>query len=216
VFGDEASKYKGQVTAYDSPIYIADAAVYLMATQPELGIENPYELDEDQFNAAIDLLKQQRDNIGEYWFDYTEEQSAFANGESSVGTTWQLIASLLEGENVPVKTTLPKEGSTGWSDTWMISSEAKHPNCMYKWMNHVVSPEVNAQIAEYFGEAPANQKSCALTENKDHCDLYHADDEEFFDQIHYWTTPEKDCGDDRGDVCKDYSEWVQAWTEVKG
>jgi putative spermidine/putrescine transport system substrate-binding protein len=87
---------------------------------------------------------------------------------------------------------------------------------MYKWMDWVVSPEVNAQIAEYIGEAPANQKSCALTENKDHCELYHADDEEFFDQIYYWTTPEKDCGDDRGDVCKDYSEWVQAWTEVKG
>ena len=70
------------MTAYDSPIYIADAAVYLRATQPELGIENPYELDEDQFNAAVDLLKQQRENIGEYWFAYTEEQSAFANGDS--------------------------------------------------------------------------------------------------------------------------------------
>ena len=213
---DEGSKYKGKLTAYDSPIYIADAAVYLKATKPELGIENPYELDEEQFNAAVDLLKQQRDNIGEYWFQYTEEQNAFANGDSDVGTTWQVIANLLEADGINVKTVLPKEGATGWSDTWMISSEAKHPNCMYKWFDWVVSPKVNAQIAEYFGEAPANAKACQETADPAHCEIYHADDEEFFSQVSYWNTPKADCGDDRGDVCKDYSEWVQAWTEVKG
>ena len=213
---DEGSKYKGKLTAYDSPIYIADAAVYLKATKPELGIENPYELDEEQFNAAVDLLKQQRENIGEYWFQYTEEQSAFANGDSDVGTTWQVIANLLEADGINVKTVLPKEGATGWSDTWMISSEAKHPNCMYKWFDWVVSPKVNAQIAEYFGEAPANAKACQETADPAHCEIYHADDEEFFSQVSYWNTPKADCGDDRGDVCKDYSEWVQAWTEVKG
>jgi putative spermidine/putrescine transport system substrate-binding protein len=213
---DESSKYKGKLTAYDSPIYIADAAVYLRSTRPELGIEDPYALDEEQFNAAVDLLKEQRENIGEYWFAYTEEQNAFANGDSEIGTTWQVIANLLEADNVPVKTVLPKEGATGWSDTWMISSEAKHPNCMYKWFDWVVSPKVNAQIAEYFGEAPANAKACDETADPKHCDIYHADDEAFFDQVEYWNTPTADCGDDRGDVCKDYSEWVQAWTEVKG
>ncbi len=59
--------YKGKLSIYDDPIFIADAAVYLKATQPDLNITNPYELDEDQFNAAVDLLKQQRPNIGEYW-----------------------------------------------------------------------------------------------------------------------------------------------------
>ena len=63
--------------------------VYLMSTQPDLGIDNPYELDDDQFNAAIDLLKEQNANVGEYWADYTKEISAFTNGDSEVGTTWQ-------------------------------------------------------------------------------------------------------------------------------
>ena len=175
-----------------------------------------YELDDEQFNAAIDLLKQQNANVGEYWSDYTKEISAFAGGDSVVGTTWQVITNLLQDENANVKNILPEEGATGWSDTWMISSEAKNPNCMYMWMDHIVSPKANAQVAEWFGEAPANEKSCALTENKDHCDIFHAADEEFFDQVDYWTTPTKDCGDDRGEVCKTYDEWVQGWTEVKG
>ena len=57
---DADSPYAGKIAAYDSPIYIADAALYLMDTQPDLGIENPYALDQDQFDAAIDLLKEQK------------------------------------------------------------------------------------------------------------------------------------------------------------
>ena len=75
----QSGKYKGKVTAYDNPIYIADAALYLKATQPDLGIDNVYELDDKQFDAAVDLLKKQRPNIGEYWSDYTKEQAAFTS-----------------------------------------------------------------------------------------------------------------------------------------
>ncbi|HVW34287.1 MAG TPA: spermidine/putrescine ABC transporter substrate-binding protein, partial [Acidimicrobiia bacterium] len=100
--------------------------------------------------------------------------------------------------------------------TWMISSKAAHPNCMYMFMNHIISPEANAAVAEYFGEAPANSKSCALTADKDHCKTYHADDEAYFAKVAYWTTPVKACGDTRGEVCKDYSDWVTAWTAIKG
>jgi putative spermidine/putrescine transport system substrate-binding protein len=213
---DNASQYKGKVTAYDSPIYIADAALYLKAHKPDLKITNPYELDQAQFQAAVDLLKAQRQNIGEYWSDYTKEQQAFANGNSVVGTTWQVIANLLQGDKVKIKTALPSEGATGWSDTWMISSKAKHPNCMYKWMDWIISPKPNAEVAEWFGEAPSNRLSCAQTADKNHCATFHAADESYFDKVSFWTTPRKSCGDDRGSKCMDYSQWVQAWTDIKG
>jgi len=212
----EMAKQKGKITAYDSPIYIADAALYLMQTQPDLGITNPYELDEDQFNAAIDLLKTQNEYIGEYWSDYTKEIQAFTNGDSTVGTTWQVINQLLQADNQPVEAVLPKEGSTGWSDTWMISSEAQHPNCMYMWMNHIIDPKTNAAVAEWFGEAPANSKACQYTADPNHCEIYDADGKKYLDDLYYWTTPVSDCGDDRGDVCKTYDDWNQGWTEVKG
>ncbi len=61
------------MTAYDSPIYIADAALYLMKTQPDLGIKNPYALDQKQLDAAVSLLKDQRQNLSEYWSDYLKE-----------------------------------------------------------------------------------------------------------------------------------------------
>ena len=214
--GEESQPYKGKITAYDSPIYIADAALYLKATQPDLNITDPYELDDAQFKAAVDLLKQQNANIGEYWSDAAKEIQAFTNKDTVVGTTWQYQVNQLTGAKVPVQGILPEEGSTGWSDTWMIASKSKNPNCMYLWMNYIISPEANAKATEYFGEAPVNAEACGLTTDKNHCETFHAQDEDYFSKVAYWKTPIKDCGDDRGEVCKDYSEWTAAWTEIKG
>jgi len=215
---DDSSPYKGKVTAYDAPIYIADAAVYLMATQPDLKITNPYALDQAQFDASVALLKKQRTVIGEYWSDYTKEIEAFTNGNSVIGTSWQIIANLLQGQDppAPVKAIKPKEGATGWSDTWMINSKTKHLNCAYKWLNDIVSPKVNAEVAEWFGEAPANQKSCDLTADKNHCTIFQAAETDFWKDVYYWTTPTKTCLDGRGDICIGFDKWIQAWTEIKG
>jgi putative spermidine/putrescine transport system substrate-binding protein len=214
---DGAGDYSGKVTAYDSPIYIADAALYLMNTQPDLGIKDPYALDEDQLAAAVEVLKSQREHVGEYWSDYLKEISAFEGGDSVIGTTWQVIVNLAQADKAPVEAFLPDEGATGWSDTWMISSKSEHPNCAYAWLNHIVSPEANAAVAEWFGEAPANAKACDLTSDPKFCDTYHAGDEAYADKIHYWTTPIEQCLDGRTDVtCTTYQEWTQAWTEIKG
>ncbi|MET1037288.1 MAG: ABC transporter substrate-binding protein [Aeromicrobium sp.] len=214
---DELAKHQGKVTAYDSPIYIADAALYLMKTQPDLGIENPYALDEEQFTAAVDLLKGQRAAIGEYWSDYLKQISAFETGDSVIGTTWQVIVNSIDAEKTNVEAILPEEGATGWSDTWMISSKAENPNCAYAWLNYIESPEANAQATEYFGEAPNSAEACDFATDPTFCETYKAGDEEFASQLWYWRTPVAECLDGRTDIeCKDYSEWTKAWTEIKG
>jgi putative spermidine/putrescine transport system substrate-binding protein len=211
------SPYKGHITAYDSPIYIADAALYLSATQPALGIKDPYALDQKQFDAAVALLKQQKNNIGEYWSDYTKTLQSFKSGDTVLGTTWQVIANQALAAKAPVQTVLPAEGATGWSDTWMVAAKAQHPNCAYKWMDWIVSPKVNAQVAEWFGEAPSNSKACAETSDKTFCDTYHAADEPYWTKVHYWNTPIPQCLDGRTNVkCVDYAQWTQAWTGIKG
>jgi putative spermidine/putrescine transport system substrate-binding protein len=217
---DANSPYKGKITAYDDPIYIADAALYLKSIRPDLKITDPYELDSTQFTAAVALLKQQRANIGSYWSDYTKEQAAFANGDSVIGTTWQVITNLLLSNNPPAPVTaiVPKEGSTGWSDTWMLSATAAHPNCMYKWMNWITTPNVQSQVAQWFGEAPANLKACTIIAQTDpnFCTTYHVADTNYLKGLSLWKVPLVDCGDSRGAVCKGYQDWLTAWTDIKG
>jgi putative spermidine/putrescine transport system substrate-binding protein len=213
---EQASVNSGKVTAYDSPIYIADAALYLMKTQPELGIEHPYALDEDQFAAAVDLLTQQRAHVGEYWSDYLKEVQSFQSGDSVVGTSWQVIQNVLEGESASTAVVLPEEGATGWSDTWMIASETKNVNCAYAWLDYIASPEANATATEYFGEAPSSEAACEFR-SEGSCEAFHAGDAEYAEQIWYWTTPITECLDGRTDVeCVDYADWTEAWQEIKG
>ncbi|MFM6968715.1 MAG: extracellular solute-binding protein [Microbacteriaceae bacterium] len=211
---DANSPYKGKVTAYDSPIYIADAALYLMKTKPDLGITNPYALDADQLAAAVDLLKTQRTLIGEYWSDYLVQAQSFTSGDSVIGTSWQVIVGMLQGESAPVEAILPEEGATGWSDTWMVAADTANVNCAYAWLDHMADPETNALATGYFGEAPSSDAACDYRED---CEAYHAGDADYAAQIWYWTTPIAECLDGRTDVqCTDYNAWTAAWQEIKG
>jgi putative spermidine/putrescine transport system substrate-binding protein len=105
----------------------------------------------------------------------------------------------------------------------MLSSKAQHPNCMLKWMTWMLTPEVQTQVAEYFGEAPANPKACKYLDAtygsygfKDFCNLFGVNDPNFYNSVAFWKTPLADCADDRGQTCIDYSVWTQKWTEIKG
>ncbi|HXZ57031.1 MAG TPA: ABC transporter substrate-binding protein [Gaiellaceae bacterium] len=215
VIWNKNNPYRGKISIYDDSIFIADAALYLKATQPDLGITNPYQLNDKQFSAAVNLLKSLKPNVGEWWADYAKQIQSYANKDDVVGTTWPYQENILKADKQPVQAIKPKEGTTGWSDTWMIYSKAAHPNCMYLWMNYIESPQAQAKVAEFFGEAPANLKACSYTTDKNFCAQYHASDESWWKNVYYWTTPTADCGG-KGGTCKTQQDWVNAWTEIRG
>jgi putative spermidine/putrescine transport system substrate-binding protein len=211
-------KYKGEITVPDNPIQIADAALYLSKTQPNLGIKDPYELTQKQFDAAVSLMKQQRPLLKKYWALASDEIDLFKNGDAVIGASWPYQTNTLKADKVPVVDKIPSEGATGWADTWMLSSKSKHPNCAYLWMKWVSTPKVQAQQAIYFGETPANTKACPIMDqlSPGSCEQYHANaPASYFDSIKFWKTPSANCGNGKTD-CVDYSKWQMAWTEIKG
>jgi len=213
------SEYAGKISVYGYSDFIADAALHLMQTTPDLGITNPYQLNQEQFDAAVALLEAQRDNGAVYWGSYSDQVSGFAAGDLVIGSTWQFQVNLLQGEGEPIEAVLPEEGSTGWSDTWMIKKDAAHPNCMYLWMNHMMSAEANGQATVWFGEAPTSEAACEYAEtlSAGHCELTHATDEDYYSKIWYWATPRADCADtDANTTCKDQDAWTEAWTSLTG
>ncbi len=221
VVWDADSPAAGKISVYNYMIYIADAALHLKQTNPDLGIDDIYQLNEEQFNAAVELLQQQSDIVGERWNLATDQITSFGSGAMLAGTSWQyqLNSILLENPDAPVAGTLPEEGSTGWSDTWMLASEAAHPGCMYRWMNWMLDPHTSALATIWFGEAPTSEQACVEAEaiSPGHCDTFHATDEEYFDRVHFWSTPRADCNDDDdGTTCKDVDDWTEAWTAISG
>jgi putative spermidine/putrescine transport system substrate-binding protein len=211
-------KFKGKVTVPDNPIQIADAALYLSKSKPSLGIKDPYELNQKQFDAAVNLLKQQKPLIKKYWALASDEIDLFKSRDAAVGAAWPYQTNTLISQKAPVADTIPKEGATGWADTWMLSAHAKHPNCAYQWLKWVSTPKVQAQQAIYFGETPANPKACSIMDKlaKGSAAQYHCGaSASYFNSIKFWKTPVAACGNGKND-CMDYTQWQQAWTQLKG
>ena len=213
-----SSKYSGQITVPNNPIQIADAALYLSKTQPDLGITDPYELTQKQFNAAVGLLKQEHPLVKKYWDLASQEISLFQSGTTVVGAAWPYQTNTLVAAGAKVAETIPSQGATGWADTWMLATNAPHPNCAYKWMQWVTTPKIQAQEADYFGETPANKLACPImdTLQKDSCAAYHANaPESYYQTIKFWKTPLAQCGNGKTD-CVPFQQWVTAWTSVTG
>ncbi|WP_413871930.1 ABC transporter substrate-binding protein [Albidovulum sp.] len=206
---------KGRVQAYDGPIHIADAAQYLMAHKPELGITNPYELNEDQYKAALDLLRQQRQLVSRYWHDAMIQIDDFKNEGVVASGTWPFQVNLLKAEGQPVASTIPEEGATGWADTTMLHADAPHPNCAYKWMEHTLSSNLQSDLSVWFGSNPVTPASCTDGSGQQTAEGCTANGMDDFDKIRFWTTPVANCSQGEG-ACVPYYRWVSDYIGVIG
>jgi putative spermidine/putrescine transport system substrate-binding protein len=212
-------KYAGKISIPNNPIQIADAALYLMKTKPSLGIKDPYELTKSQFNATIALLKAQKPQVKRYWNFAADQVQDFKNGDVAIGATWPWQTLTLQAAKVPVKDEIPKEGATGWADTWMVAAKAPHPNCAYLWMRYAATPKVQAQQALVFGETPVNPLACPYMNKiqSGSCAKYHLNAPASYSRsIHFWKTPVATCGWGGRKDCVDFTAWQQAWTQITG
>jgi len=218
----QAASYGERIAVPDDPAAIGEAALWVARERPDLEITDPYELDRRQFEAVLDVLRLQKPYVTLYWRDPDAVREAFRAGRASVGMAPQAtIAELQErpGPGGPIAATEPLEGSMAVSPAWMVAADARHPNCMYRWLNRALDPVVNAGVARAVAIAPANRRSCdvlAARGDERHCAVFHADDDGYYAKLLYRTTPSSDCGDARGRVCMDWEDWVRAWERLKG
>jgi putative spermidine/putrescine transport system substrate-binding protein len=204
---------KGRVQAYDGPIYIADAALYLKKKKPDLGIKNPYELNKAQYDAVIALLQSQRALIGRYWHDATVQVDDFKNEGVVASSSWPYQVNLLQTDKKPIASTIPEEGATGWADTTMMHVNAAHPNCAYKWMEHSLNAKLQGDVASWFGSVPTVPAACKgnalLTDSGCATNGY-----DNFEKIWFWRTPTAKC--EAESSCVPYSQWAKDYIAILG
>ncbi|MFQ1895082.1 ABC transporter substrate-binding protein [Aeromonas veronii] len=204
---------KGRVQAFDGPIHIADAALYLMTHQPALGIKDPYELNEDQYKASLDLLRKQRQLVGRYWHDAFVQIDDFKNEGVVASGSWPFQANALIADKQPIATTVPKEGVTGWADTSMVHSDAKNLTCAYKWLEHSLSNKLQGDLAAWFGSVPVVPAACAGNAllGPTGCKTNGIDN---FDRVRFWRTPVSQCKSQG--TCVPYYRWVSDYIAILG
>jgi len=210
----DGASNKGRVQAYDGPIHIADAANYLMHHNPELGIKSPYELNQEQYEAALNLLRQQRELVARYWHDAFIQIDDFKNEGVVASGSWPFQVNLLKGEGEPIASTFPEEGVTGWADTTMMHADAENPNCAYMWMEHTLSSNLQSDLSVWFGANPSVPDACtdgSGMQTAEGCATNGFDD---FEKVAFWTTPVSQCASQ--DECVPYYRWVSDYIGVIG
>jgi len=206
---------KGRVQAYDGPIHVADAANYLMKHKPELGIQSPYELNEDQYAAALEILRTQRTLVSRYWHDAFIQMDDFTNEGVVASGSWPFQVNILQSQDAPIASTIPEEGATGWADTTMMHADAENPNCAYMWMEHTLSSNLMSDLSVWFGANPGVPAACTDgrgMQTAEGCAKNGMDD---FDKINFWTTPVSKC-ETQSEECVPYYRWVSDYIGVIG
>lgn len=206
---------EGRVQAYDGPIHVADAALYLMTHKPDLKITSPYELNEVQYKAALDLLRVQRTLVGRYWHDAMIQIDDFKNEGVVASGSWPFQVMLLVADKQPIASTIPVEGATGWADTTMLATDAAHPNCAYKWMEHTLSSNLQSDLSVWFGSNPVVPEACTNKSGMQTAEGCTANGMDDFAKIHFWTTPTANCAQGEG-MCVPYYRWVSDYIGVIG
>jgi putative spermidine/putrescine transport system substrate-binding protein len=206
---------KGRVQAYDGPIHVADAAQYLMTHKPELGITSPYELNEDQYKAALDLLRVQRTLVSRYWHDAFIQMDDFKNEGVVASGSWPFQVNILKSGGAPVASTIPAEGATGWADTTMMHVDSANPNCAYMWMEHSLASNLQSDLSVWFGANPAVPAACTDGRGMQTAEGCTTNGLDNFDKIKFWTTPVSNCSQGDG-MCVPYYRWVSDYIGVIG
>lgn len=205
---------KGRIQAYDGPIHIADAALYLMHHKPELGIASPYELNEEQYKEALDLLRVQRTLASRYWHDAFIQIDDFKNEGVVASGSWPFQVNLLKGDGAPISSVFPQEGVTGWADTSMMHVDAANPNCAYKWLEHTLSSNLQSDLSLWFGANPSVPAACTDGSGMLTQEVCEQNGSNNFEKVRFWQTPITQC--ESQDECVPYYRWVSDYIAVIG
>ena len=219
VVWDCASPYAGKVTAYDYPIYIADAAVVPDGYPAGAGHHQPLRAGRHPVRRRRSTCSRQQSAISPYWVDCTNQIEHFQSGDTVLGTTWQIIADMLQPRTPPDagRGDQADRGGDRLVRHLMINSKTKNPNCAYAFMNHITSARGECPDRRMLRRGARQLKSCALREPGP---LRHLPRGRRRRTGRTSTTGRRltaECLDGRTDVtCKGFDEWITAWTEIKG
>jgi spermidine/putrescine-binding protein len=191
-------KYKNKVALNDYAIIIADLALW------EGGHKNIYELTKQDLEKIKPNLMKLRPQVRKFWSSQGELAQLFLNKEIALGWGWPVTIVELKKAGFPVGYTIPKEGTTGWSDSWMIIKGSPNAEIAHQWMNYMLEGEPQKKMSDVSGYWPASRLAIPLLGEDMKKDMHIDDVESYFKTIRFWET------------VQNYDDWTALWNEFRG
>ena len=121
-------------------------------------------LTDEQFQQIEAKLLEDMKQVRTIYGHYDQMAQLLASGEIWLADADDGGSRQAKAKGLPIEITYPQEGLTAWYDGPCIVAEAPHPEAAYAFINHMMSPEIQARLPKELGYAPANGKALELVD----------------------------------------------------
>ncbi len=158
-----------------------------------LGIKDPFNLTDAQFDAVKAKLIDQKKLLLSYYAGFDDGVNIFAqSGIKAMFSMGEPQVPSLKAKGVDAAFVIPKEGAIGWLDCWVLSAGARDTDLAYAWLNACLDKKVGAYLSDKKSYGNTTDESA----NKNNGFVYAS-------QLTFLQTPEN------------FEKRVALWNEVK-
>jgi putative spermidine/putrescine transport system substrate-binding protein len=104
--------------------------------------------DAASWEKGQEKLKQLKPSFKAFYTNDANSQQLIANGETPVQIILSMNAHYMIGEGVPIQLVIPKEGAVLGIDTVAIMKGSKNVELAYKFINLMLDPAIQAEVAK--------------------------------------------------------------------
>lgn len=199
--------YKNKVAMWDDPF----GHIVVMAKALKFG--PPNRLTEAQLKRVTDELIKIRKNSRVVSPSLGDLSDVLARGDAAITTqSWEGVATFVRSKGKPARWSVPKEGTWGWNDHYCIPKKAPNMTGAYAFVNTMISPAANAQIANNFVSGTPVAGSVRLLTKEVRGLFDYAHPEASLRKLGFYSLPPLA----REGKIMSYSDWNEAWAKVKG
>jgi putative spermidine/putrescine transport system substrate-binding protein len=140
-----------------------------------------------------------------WWRDAAAAGRLLRDGTVDLAQLPASTVAALGRAGAPVEGVVPREGTTGRIESWLIGARAPHPVCAYRFLDWVGSPAAQALVADVGGRSPVSARSCDVL-GRSRCRALHVGEDAYLDAVRFVRAPEEPT---------DLREWEATWTAVR-
>jgi len=134
-------KYKGKIAIFDW--YLPNMG----CVGRYLGYKNPYDIDKEQLEKIRETLFSLKPQVGTIAATNSDTIQALANENVWISIAGRWLQVLLKEQGHPIELTNPKEGGVSWTEAFVITKHSKNPELAKKYINWILSPDIQAKLA---------------------------------------------------------------------
>ena len=163
-------RYEGKISWWDSPLENFVIWGYVN------GIENPWEMTDDELDEARDFLMSKKHLCRNFWSSQTDLDADIAAGNIWIAYAWAGSYAAAKEAKLDVVYSDPKEGRLGWNCGFVLMADTENFRHAHEFVDTWSSVESAEWIINNYAYGHANTTVDLANVPEDYVAVFHLDD----------------------------------------